>query len=269
MTSRDHSLIGEIERDGLNSASDLADALRKCISLAGKAGSDELRSWANRELRGYGPNDRLPEYRKVRAPIYLDGVSMPYQITAQRISPSQLPEVAHGKIDETVELVYPIGQIQDLWRQARESGKPAMLSLPGGAELAQLINIEANNRFQSVQRLYWAIDASSLGSVLDNVRTTLVELVAALRQGMAGNDDAVPSRELTAQAVSIAVYGEGSRVTVRDVNVAGQGGHVETHTSPTVRRGHLVRIAAVLTALVTLAAATVKLMEVSGLGPSF
>lgn len=269
MGGRNHSLIAEIERDGLNSSADLADALRKCISLAGKVGSHDLRSWATRELRGYGLTDRLPEYRKVQAPIFLDGISMPYQITAQRISPSQLPDVAHGKIDETVELVYPIGQIQDLWRQARENGKPALLSLPGGAELAQLMNIEVNNRFQSVHRLYWAIDGSSLGSVLDNVRTTLVELVAALRQGMAGDDDAVPSPELTAQAVSIAVFGERSRVTIRDVNVADRGGRVETRTGAKSGRGRLARMAGILTALLTLAAAAAKLMEMAGLGVRF
>lgn len=249
MAPREVSLIAEIERDGLNSASDLADALRKCVSLAGRSGSDELRGWATRELRGYGLNDRLPEYRKVRAPILLDGISVPYQITAQRISPSQLPDVAHGKINETVELVYPIGQIQDLWRQARESGKPAMLSLPGSAELAQLMNMEANDHFQSVHTLYWAIDASSLGSVLDNVRTTLVELVATLRQGMAGGDDVVPSPELTAQAVSIAVYGDSSRVTVRDVSVASTGGRVETRSGASVRQGRVIKFAAMVTAL--------------------
>jgi hypothetical protein len=59
VSRRDETLIGEIERDLLDGKA-LAD-LRKCIVLGGRSGSVELRDWASRQLRGYGPDDELPD----------------------------------------------------------------------------------------------------------------------------------------------------------------------------------------------------------------
>lgn len=265
MGSREKSLIAEIERDALDNDRDIASALRKCLSLAGKAGSDELLQWANRELRGYGSEDPLPEYRKVLAPILLDGVAGFYKITGQRISPSSLPSAARGHIDETVHLRHPIGQLETLCAQARARGEAAKFSLPGGAELVTLFNHEADQPYQHVNSLYWSVDASTLASVVDNVRTTLVELVATLRRGLGGDDDAVPSPELAAQAVSIAVYGERAQVSVRDVNLARSGSQVTT-TSTRPDASRLGKAVAAIAALVTLAAAGLKLAEALGFG---
>lgn len=55
MARREDSLIAEIERDALNERVAVATALRKCIVLGGKSGSEALRDWASRELKGYGP----------------------------------------------------------------------------------------------------------------------------------------------------------------------------------------------------------------------
>ena len=74
VVASDHTLLAEIERDLLDGRA-LADLLRKCIMLGGRSGSQELRDWAGKELRGYDPDDELPPYRVVSAPIMLDGIS--------------------------------------------------------------------------------------------------------------------------------------------------------------------------------------------------
>lgn len=264
MASRERALIDSIEHDALDGKADLAGALRKCLSLAGGAGSEELLQWATRELRGYGADDKLPAYRQVVAPILLDGVRGNYKITGQRISPSALPSVAHGTIDETLHLRHAIGQLEVLVAQAREREGAVKMSLPGGADLVRLFNHEADEPFQQVMNLYWSVDASTLAAIGDNVRTTLVELMVTLRRGMSSDED-TPSPALAAQAVSIAVYGDKSRVVVRDVNVAGSHGHVTTGKTEEGGPASRVKlIAAIGVGVLTVAAAALKLAEALG-----
>lgn len=73
MTVRSARLLQEIEAGALDSKTPIGELLRKVIALGGQSGSEELRDWATRELRGYGPGDELPEYRKVAAPLHVDG----------------------------------------------------------------------------------------------------------------------------------------------------------------------------------------------------
>lgn len=73
MAKRDHTLLGQIERDLLDDRP-LADVLRKVIVLGGRAGSGELRDWASLELDGYaGRTEPIPAYRGVAAHIQIDG----------------------------------------------------------------------------------------------------------------------------------------------------------------------------------------------------
>jgi hypothetical protein len=46
-------------------AASIGDLLRKAVALDGRGGLVELRDWAAKELQGYGPDDELPEDRKI------------------------------------------------------------------------------------------------------------------------------------------------------------------------------------------------------------
>jgi hypothetical protein len=264
MGSRERTLLDQIERDALDSSTRLADALRKCVALAGKADSDALLRWANRELRGYGPDDKLPEYRVVRAAILLDGVNGNYAIRGQRISPSSLPSVAHGKIDESLHLAQPVGQLEDLAAQAKGRSEAVKFSLPGGAELVLLMNHEASQPYQVIHNLYWSTDASTIASVCDNVRTTLVELVATLRRGMA-NGEEVPSSDLAERAVGLAVYGDRSTVIVGNVlgaNVGSNNNSIQQEIVTSAPRARMAaKLVAVLAGVATLLVAVIKVIE--------
>ncbi len=140
------SLLARIEEAALSSDASLADALRMCVALGGRAGSRDLREWAARELRGYHGQPDVPEYRRVRAPICIDGVKgnafvSEAIITGQRISPANLPEVVAKDISEEVEIRQPISEIDDLSRQS----EAVRLSLPMGADIARLMNHEASD----------------------------------------------------------------------------------------------------------------------------
>ncbi len=85
------TLLKQIERDVLTSQP-LADTLRKCVVLGGKAGSIELREWAIRELRGYDSKDDAPDYRTVGGPILADGLTGRMIVKGQQIGVSVLPD---------------------------------------------------------------------------------------------------------------------------------------------------------------------------------
>lgn len=65
-------LLNEIDAAALDG--DVTRALLLCQKLAGHAGSEELRSWAERELTGYPPDVPVPELRRVSVAMYGHGV---------------------------------------------------------------------------------------------------------------------------------------------------------------------------------------------------
>ena len=223
MRRRAKSLVTRIEEAALSSNTPLADALRLCVALGGKAGSLELREWAARELRGYNTQHDLPEYRRVAAPICIDGVrGNPVVggaiITGQRISPRELPDVVTEHIDEEVEIRLPISEIDELSRRR----EPVKLSLPMGADVVRLMNHEAHDPLANIQNVYWSVAPSTLASIVDQVRTSLVELIAEIRAGLE-DDDQLPSAQLANQAVGIVVRGDRNRVVVSSARNSDEG----------------------------------------------
>lgn len=213
MRKRDQSLLDAIEQSALAEDESVAAALRKCIALGGRAGSAELREWAVRELRGYQDTHELPAYRIVAAPIKIDGQTLTVLIKGQRISPRELPDVVAEEVSEDFELRQGIGEIEDLIAATRERCEASVgFSLPMGRDVARLMTSELEDRYAHVHEVYWQVSVSALAGVVEGVRTTLVELVSEIRAGI--GDDDLPSEELASRAVSVAVHGRGSRVTV-------------------------------------------------------
>lgn len=214
--------MAEIEQAAL-SDDPLANTLRKCIVLGGRAGSTDLRDWATRELRGYGGDDELPAYRKVAAPIKIDGATIQAKISGQQIGPRSLPDFAQEHIAEQVELRDGVGPVEMLAADAEKRGDSSIrLSLPMGADLARYMNSQSGDQTQQIVSIYWDVSIATIRGVVDQVRTTVAELVGELRAGMGGQDQ-VPSAEITDQAVNVAVYGHKARVTVTAAQSGTQG----------------------------------------------
>lgn len=231
MKRREHRLIDEIEQDVLNPQTPLADALRKCVILGGKAGSAELREWAIRELRGYQGSDELPEYRKVGAVILADAFTGSAQIRGQQISPMSLPSPAREHIKEEVEFRNGVGEIEGALKQAEAKDGAIHVSLPHAMEIGALIDKESPNPFQHIQALYWSVSATSLHGLLDQIRTTLAQLVAELQATMPPEQE-VPTADQTRQAVSVAVHGRRSTVTVNTTQASSDTGTASAVTAP-------------------------------------
>lgn len=225
MRLRDRNLIDQIEGDALSNDVPVAQTLRKLIALGGQAGSAELRDWASRELRGYkGSGVDIPQYRKPGAVIQVDAITPTHQITGQQISPRQLPDVVAQHVDEEVPLGQPIGEIEEMLERARASDGYLKMTLPRSQDVATLMNHEVGDPFQRVTAVYWSVSQSALQGVIDQVKTTLVELVAEMRAGMPDPAE-TPSAALADQAVNVVVHGRGARVSVSSANASGSGSH--------------------------------------------
>lgn len=221
------ALMDEIE-DGAINGKDLAQTLRRVLSLGGRAGSADLREWATKELKGYSVDDDLPGYRHLVVPLCIDGATPRGHVRGQRISPMELPEFARDAITESLDLRFGVGEIEALIRSTEAQGdSAAMLAPPGAVDLVLLWNHERKNPTQQVMAVYWNVSLASLHSVLDQVRTVLTELVAELRAGTPGGQR-LPSPEVTQQAVSVVLHGKNHRVQV--VHQASGG---DSHAAPT------------------------------------
>lgn len=208
MASGDHDLVAQIEHDALDDSVPIATALRKCVALGGRSGSTALRDWATRELEGYGPDDDLPDYRVVAAPLMIDGISGNYQVTGQQISPSFLPDFVREDIKEEVRFRNGIGELEAFARQPKIMIQPSAAS-----ELARYMTIQGGNRFQSIMSLYWSVSPAVMEGVVDQVRTALTKLVAELRATMPSGVE-VPSTEIADRAIHYVITGERNTVNI-------------------------------------------------------
>ena len=207
------SLLDKIESEALGG--DAVKALRLCISLGGRSESAELRDWAARELRGYGPDDELPDYRRIGAPICVDGLTPTAMFTGRAMSVFQLPDFARDSISEQVELRHSIPELLDMANSAEQKGESIKLLLPGAADLLLYMNSSGNYGMQ-LERLYWQVMPTPIRGVVERVGTDIVGLVAEMRSGMARGQD-LPSPDVANQAVNVIVKGKGNRVVLKNV----------------------------------------------------
>ena len=219
MRGREKDLLDDIERGALDSSTPLADTLRKCVMLGGRAGSVELRAWASLELNGYGGDDELPDWRIVAASIEIDFVNMSAIVRGRAVSPMELPEFARDLIKEEYAFRMGVGALEALLDSAEPSVR---LGIPMGQDLVTYWNHQVGSPYQQIQRIYWDISKVAVRAVIDRVRTTLAELVAEIRAGMPSDAD-VPSPELATQAVQIAVHGRGHRIVVNNAQATDNG----------------------------------------------
>lgn len=158
----------------------------------------------------------------IRAPIVIDGISGNTLITRQQISAQALPDVARkGGINEAVRLYQGIGELEEIARTASARDEAVRLGLPGSAELASLMTYELGDELQVINRVYWNVSPSTIFGILDQVRTTLVELVAQIRAETGTVSD--PSTDALQNAVNVAIHGNKSHVTVNAAQTTAGG----------------------------------------------
>lgn len=208
------SLLDKIESEALDG--DVVKALRLCIKLGGYSRSSELREWASLELQGYGAEDDLPGYRRINAPLCLDGLTPMGMFKGQQISTFDLPDFARDTISQNVDLPHSIPELRGMVRSAEQTGQPVRLGPPRGAELVTWMN-QSGHFSANINALYWQVSGVSLNGVIERVRTDLIGLASEMRSGMESGQD-LPSSDLASNALNVVVKGSRNRLTVKNVN---------------------------------------------------
>lgn len=211
------NLLAQIERGAHDNTSDLVSLLRRCITLGGITGSESLREWANRELTGYGDGIDLPDYRKAAAPLVLDAHVPGGHITGQQVPYTLIPDFARDDLGDDIDFRQPISEIAEMLSSARRRGETTVkLGVPLGSGVVALMNDELRrgSQPQVIERIYWDVSLVPLTRILDAVRTRLVALIAEMRAGTPAGHT-LPTREVTEQAVGIAVHGRGHRIVIQ------------------------------------------------------
>jgi hypothetical protein len=218
-----HGLLEQIEQGTLDSKMPLADVLRRCVALGGRAGSEQLRDWARRELDGYGDGQQeLPPYRIVRAAICIDGSDVAKIVRGQQISRFQLPEFAREAIKDEAPIPYGIAELEKL----AASTETLQLQHPAMPDIVHYMNGQAGYG-TAIHSMYWKVSPTSIHGILDTIRTNLVALVAEMRA--AGTVD-VPTAEAANQAVQVVIHSaKRSAITVNTNQATGP-----THDAQTI-----------------------------------
>lgn len=205
-------LLTQIESD-IASRQPLADLLRQCVLFGGRTGSTDLRAWATQELRGYDGEADVPTYRTVGAGIYVNAQIGNSTVTGQRLGLHELPGyVSDAGVDESITLRQGVGELEALTRSVGTEGESVKLQIPGSPMLAAIMDKESGQPFQKITAIYWAIHVATLLGVLDQIRTSLADLVAELRTVTPEGN--IPSSTEVGHAVNIAVHGNVTRLEV-------------------------------------------------------
>lgn len=194
----DEQLLVALSQQVIDDRYALSDLLRKCIMLGARTGSDSLRTWAQRELNGYDPDEELPNYRRVRLPLVIDTTSGLNHVTGQIVNRIQAPKRVRHLLPEDVEFRQSIDAIDSMAR----ADKPPSIAYEG-FPIAAALWTEDLPPYQSVDQICYKPTTSTLVAIVGSVRTVLTEIIADLVQGASIE---LPSKDKVDQAVNVRIY---------------------------------------------------------------
>jgi AbiTii-like protein len=134
-----------------------------------------------------------------------------------------LPEEIRDVVGEEVPLGQGIGEIEAMAERAKASGGSLQLTVPDAQIVVRLMNHEWDVPGQQITEIYWGLNETAIRGVLDQVRTSLVELTAELVASMAEDED-TPTPAAAAQALNVVVGGK-ARVNFSAAQAGGSGSH--------------------------------------------
>jgi hypothetical protein len=272
-------LLAAIEAGVHDDSVILSSLLQKCILLGKRSGSAELRDWASRELNGYRGHE-LPDYRKTRAAAFLVITNRAgYNPITQRLHDHNIPTwLSEQDSDlEEVPLAVGVGELEAL---VAKGETPVRLIPPWGSVLIDLYNehgyLDGNSHARTI---YWEVPLTSIQGVIMRIRTALTELIAELDEATP-EGESLPTKTAADQALQLAIHGDNNQVNFSPQHASGGGSNSTTVTSGNDtagetatfwqrlrKRGAVVAIATIVSAIVTIAALAVAVFTWIGWTP--
>jgi hypothetical protein len=188
-------LLQEIRDGAVDGKTDISTVLRKSLVLATKLDHEGFKTWVEKELNGYGPNDELPPYRVLHVQSLGDFVG-PFHSVARGlpIPPKNVPE-KFRKVATTMSLTDTVAGLSTLLREREDE-----LIAPWPADLTAVL---ADKFYEGMNlvRAWRVVPRNLVAGVIDTVRNRLLGFVLEIEKQYpeAGEKRrAPPSRRLTA-----------------------------------------------------------------------
>lgn len=171
------SLLKQIQASTLDKQCDVATLLRLCKVFAAEVEAPDLSQWADRELKGYGIDATLPDYR-VLTVTSQGHFSGPYGSGMRNadIPIQMLPE----RFREQYRRASIIQSVSSLQATVDEA-KGSTLMLPWPTEAVQLFGATMYEHMYCLQA-WKVISAGALRGVLDAVKTRVLDFTLALAE---------------------------------------------------------------------------------------
>jgi len=172
----DADILKSLRDQVLDESESLAGLLRRCMALGAVTGSDELRTWASNELKGYDDESPLPPYRAIAAPLYIN-LRGGYEVeNGRQISHLQIPSELRQYVPEKLNYRQPVEELQQMASSREKSQKM-------GYEIFSVVTEEWTKLlgpWQAVTSLHYSVMPSTVGGIVSTIRTTLLEIVIDL-----------------------------------------------------------------------------------------
>ena len=208
-------LLSRIEDEALDG--DVVKALLLCQKLGGHAGSDLLRSWAERELTGWPAGEYLPDYRTLKGAMLGHG-SAPGGIVRMPIPTDMLPKELLDEDVLAMPVRFSISQVQETSKQESVTAMPSHSGM-----LANLVN-ERNQGSAVLSQVHLHCPGSAYGGIVTTVRTKLINLVSELGHSLPAevtiDDKQVKAAVTRVVGNLLVVTGDRAAITVGDKSKA-------------------------------------------------
>jgi hypothetical protein len=217
------SIIEQIQKDALDQTVSVSTLLRKVKLAAAKLELQKVEGWVDSELKGYGTDGSVPEYRQVRGFPVARGVVGGFE-------PIAFDAGAAEKFSTV-----PIGQSIPGIEGQLKTGSTASLIFPYPPALMAALN--AVNRRQMVE-CGVKFSATSLVAIVEAVRTLVLEWSIEMeRAGIAGSDLRFSDEEKNrAQAAPISIHIESIGTFTGNLGIGNVASDITSTSSIQVER---------------------------------
>jgi len=178
------SIVLQLQQELISGNCDILNALRKAHIIAVKLKLEDFDKWINQELNGYGQNEEVPNYRKVRGALYaFNSYSGRIHLTISNAETENL--ICNRNI------VDPVSKLLDLYENSKDYVR---ISFSG--EMLQLLNEMFSLPIDMQFSLH--INRSCIKELLEHVKDALLQWTLKLEEkGVLGEELKFTEKEKT------------------------------------------------------------------------
>lgn len=182
-------ILDEIIALATDNTASLAVVLRKCLVLAHVLKNDRLKSWAQSELNGYGPDAELPDYRKSAAGAKGNFMGPFGSAMNNFVIPPQILDEADRRYAQYALLNQAVAAYEDLLALPAVKGE-LTLHWPNAMIGYYMDRLPMNDGYQLVDA-WQVIPRSAFTQLLDTVRNRALSLALELRDEVGDDEKAL------------------------------------------------------------------------------